>query len=203
MDGIVQRRIVDGNEYPSSSHQFVPCLFYGRVRLALNMTVHHAPLGPPAGVPRAGSSTSPYESGRRFGIRDGMFYAVAQGAGEQYLSAFALLLHATPFQLSILSAIPQLLGTWAQLVSVKVSHWFANRASHVFWGIIGQSVSWIPILALPLFWPDQGPWLLITAVSVYFIFTHFTAPVWNSLITDLLEPDERGMYFANEHERLH
>ncbi len=142
------------------------------------------------------ASMNPHESGRRFGIRDGLFQAVAQGGGEQYLSAFALLLHATPFQLSILSAIPQLLGTWAQLVSVKVSHWFPSRATQVFWGIIGQSVAWIPILVLPLLWPHQGPWLLIAAVAVYFTFTHFTSPAWNSLITDLLEPNERGMYFA-------
>ncbi len=137
-----------------------------------------------------------YESGRHFGIRDGLFHAVAQGGGEQYLSAFALLLHATPFQLSILSAIPQLVGTWAQLVSVKVSHRFSNRATQVFWGIMGQSLSWIPIVLLPLLWPDQGPWLLIATVAVYFTFTHFTSPVWNSLITDLLDPNERGVYFA-------
>lgn len=142
------------------------------------------------------ASIGPHEAGRRFGIRDGLFQAVAQGGGEQYLSAFALLLHATPFQLSLLSAIPQLLGTWAQLVSVKVSHWFPSRASQVFWGIIGQSVSWIPILALPLLWPDQAPWLLLTAVAVYFTCAHFTSPAWHSLITDLIEPNERGMYFA-------
>ncbi|MFO0699893.1 MAG: MFS transporter [Nitrospira sp.] len=140
--------------------------------------------------------SDPHESGRRFGIRDGMFQAVAQGGGEQYLSAFTLLLSATPFQLSILSAIPQLLGTWAQLVSVKVSHWFPSRASQVYWGIIGQSVSWVPILILPLCWPEQGPWLLILGVAVYFICTHFTSPAWNSLITELLSPHERGAYFA-------
>jgi MFS family permease len=137
-----------------------------------------------------------YESGRRFGIRDGLFQAVTQGGGEHYLSAFALFLHATPFQLSLLSAIPQLFGTWAQLVSVKVSHWFPDRTSQVFWGILGQSISWIPILALPLLWPDRGPWLLIAAVAVCFTFTHFASPAWNSLITDLLEPNERGRYFA-------
>jgi MFS family permease len=142
------------------------------------------------------TASSPHESGRRFGIRDGLFYAVTQGGGEQYISAFALFLHATPFQLSVLSALPQLFGTWAQLFSVKVSHWFPSRASQVFWGIIGQSVSWIPILILPLLWPEQGPWLLIAAVAIYFTFAHFTSPAWNSLITDLLEPNERGAYFA-------
>lgn len=138
----------------------------------------------------------PHESGRRFGIRDGLFQAIAQGGGEQYLSAFALLLHATPFQLSILSAIPQLLGTWAQFISVKIAHWFPSLSTQVYWGIIGQSLSWIPILTLPLLWPDQGPWLLIAAVALYFTFTHFTSPAWNSLITDLLDSNERGTYFA-------
>lgn len=142
------------------------------------------------------ASSRQHEPGRQFGIRDGLFQAITQGGGEQYLSAFALLFQATPFHLSILSAIPQLLGTWAQLVSVKVSHWFPNRKSQVFWGIIGQSVSWIPILALPLLWPQLGPWLLIAGVAMYFTFTHFTSPAWNSLITDLLQSNERGTYFA-------
>lgn len=136
------------------------------------------------------------EPGRRFGIRDGLFQAVTQGGGEQYLSAFALLSHATPLHLSILSAMPQLLGAWAQLVSVKVSHWFPNRKSQIFWGFIGQSLSWIPILALPLLWPEFGPWLLIAGVALYFTFTHFTSPPWNSFITDRLHANERGMYFA-------
>lgn len=142
------------------------------------------------------TALGPHESGRRFGIRDGIFQAVAQGGGEQYLSAFALLLSATPFQLSILSAIPQILGTWAQLISVKISHWFPSQASQVYWGIIGQSVSWIPILALPLLWPEHGPWLLIVGVAIYFTCTHFTSPAWNSFIAELLDPNERGAYFA-------
>ena len=136
------------------------------------------------------------EPGRRFGIRDGLFQAVTQGGGEQYLSAFALLSHATPLHLSILSAMPQLLGAWAQLVSVKVSHHFPNRKTQIFWGLIGQSLSWIPILTLPLLWPEFGPWLLIAGVALYFTFTHFTSPAWNSFITDLLHANERGVYFA-------
>jgi len=46
------------------------------------------------------------ERGLRYGLRDGACQAVTQGSGEQYLSAFALLLHASPFQLSVLSALP-------------------------------------------------------------------------------------------------
>lgn len=138
-----------------------------------------------------------HEAGRRFGIRDGLYQAITQGSGEQYLSAFALLFHATPFHLSVLSALPQLIGMWAQLVSVKVSHWFPNRKSQVLWGIIGQAVSWVPIIALPVLWPQMGPWLLVAGAAGYFTCTHFTAPAWNSLITDLVEAGKRGTYFAS------
>lgn len=152
-------------------------------------------------IDRLRSSLAPnrresHESGRRFGIRDGLFQAVAQGTGEQYLSAYALLFHATPFHLSVLSAVPQLLGTWAQLLSVKVARWFPSRKAQVLWSIAGQAVSWLPIVALPLFWPQQGPWLLIAAAALYFAFTHFGSPAWNGFITDLLDENERGQYFA-------
>ncbi|HXV67849.1 MAG TPA: MFS transporter [Nitrospira sp.] len=151
--------------------------------------------GPGDGLPESGGQQ--HEPGRRFGIRDGMLQAVAQGGGEQYLSAFALLFQATPLHLSVLSAIPQLLGAWAQLVSVKVSLWFPTRTSQVYWGLMGQAVSWIPILVLPLLWPSLGPSLLIAGAALYFTFTHFTAPAWNGLITDMLQAGERGMYFAS------
>jgi MFS family permease len=137
-----------------------------------------------------------HEAGRRFGIRDGLFQAVTQSSGEQYLSAFALLFHATPFHLSVLSALPQLVGTWSQLLSVKIFRCFPDRKSQIWWGMIGQSISWAPIVTLPLIWPDIGPWLLIAGAAAYFACTHFAVPAWNSLITDLLNANERGMYFA-------
>ena len=158
-----------------------------------------APLEPSSDSARADSAQ---ESGRRFGLRDGIFQAVTQGAGEQYLSAFALMLHATPFQLSLLSALPQLLGTWAQFVSVTVSHWFPHRKSHVRWGIIGQSIAWVPILALPLLFPQWGPWLIVAGAALYFGSTHFASPAWTSLITDLLGANERGAYFARRSQLM-
>lgn len=157
---------------------------------------------PPAPTHDSAYTASANESGRRFGLRDGIFQATTQGAGEQYLSAFALMLHATPFHLSLLSALPQLLGTWAQYVSVKVSHWFPHRKSHVLWGIAGQSLAWIPILILPLLIPQWGPWLVVGGAALYFGSTHFTSPAWISLVTDLLSANERGAYFARRSQLM-
>src|SRR6185312_14630466 len=96
------------------------------------------------------------EPSRHYGIRDGACQAVTQGSGEQYLSAFALLLHASPFQLSVLSALPQLIGMGAQLVSVKLLQWFPHRKVLISAGTIGQAFAWIPIVLLPLLLPQWG-----------------------------------------------
>src|SRR6266511_2181816 len=95
------------------------------------------------------------EQSRRFGIRDGAFQAVMQGGGENYLSAFALLLHATALQIGLLSALPQLVGTFAQLLSVKLMNRFQHRKTLILVGAFGQTMLWFPLLALPLLFPDQ------------------------------------------------
>jgi hypothetical protein len=105
------------------------------------------------------------EPSRRYGLRDGACQAITQGSGEQYLSAFALLLQASPFQLSLLSALPQLIGTVAQVASVKLLRWFPDRKALILAGTVGQAFAWIPILLLPLLFPDTGPWLVIAGTA--------------------------------------
>ncbi len=136
------------------------------------------------------------DQARQYGLRDGAFQAVTQGAGEQYLSAFALLLQANAFHLSILSALPQLIGTVAQLASVKVLRWFPDRKTLIQMGTIGQGLAWMPIILLPLLLPQWGPWLIIAGSALYFACAHFTSPTWNSFIADQLDQHERGSYFA-------
>lgn len=139
---------------------------------------------------------SPQARSLRAGILDGGCQAIALGAGENYLSAFALLLHATALHIGILSALPQLVGTWTQLLSVKVMHRFLHRRRLVLWGAIGQTASWLPTFMLPLLFPEYGAWLLVGCVVLYFALGHFTVPPWNGLITDLIDPNQRGIYFA-------
>ena len=136
------------------------------------------------------------EPSRRYGLRDGACQAVTQGSGEQYLSAFALLLGASPFQLSVLSALPQLIGTGAQVASVKLLRWFPDRKTLIRVGTAGQALAWLPIVMLPLLFPSSGPWLLIFGTALYFGCNHFTTPTWNSFIADHLDEHERGAYFA-------
>ncbi len=136
------------------------------------------------------------EQSRRYGLRDGASQAVTQGSGEQYLSAYALLLQANAFQLSLLSALPQVIGTAAQLASVKLLRVFPDRKALIRTGTIGQGLAWIPIVLLPLIFPAFGTWLVIAGTALYFACAQFTMPTWNSFIADHLDQHERGAYFA-------
>jgi MFS family permease len=135
--------------------------------------------------------------GRNYGVRDAAFQAAAQGGGENYFSAFALLLHASPFQIGILSALPQLMGMVAQLSSVKLLQYFGMPGRLILAGGTGQALSWLPLLILPLLMPEYGPWLLIGCAMVYFAFGQATTPIWNSLLVELVHMSGRGAYFAH------
>src|SRR5438309_10622199 len=137
------------------------------------------------------------ERSRRYGIRDGAFQAVMAGGGENYLSAFALLLHASAFQIGLLSALPQIVGTWVQLLSVKVLNRFHHRKALIVVGAAGQAVVWLPLLVLPLAFPEHAPWLLIACPVAYVAMGHFAIPAWNSLITALVYPDQPAAYFGH------
>ena len=147
-------------------------------------------------VPSGSRAQSADEQGLRYGLRDGACQAITQGSGEQYLSAFALLMQASPFQLSVLSALPQLVGTGAQLASVKLLQLFPDRKALIFAGTVGQAFVWIPIVLLPLLFPQWGAWLVVGGAAAYFACAHFTAPAWNSLIADWIDQHGRGAYFA-------
>ncbi len=118
------------------------------------------------------------------------------GGGEQYLSAFALLLHANPFQIGLLSALPQLVGTAAQWLSVNALHRVRHRKPVILAGSLAQAALWIPLFALPLLLPRIGVWILIGCAVAYFMMGHLAIPAWTSLMTDLVHPDQRGTYFA-------
>lgn len=134
--------------------------------------------------------------GRRYGVGDAACQAAAQGGGENYFSAFALLLHASPFQIAILSALPQFVGVVAQLASVKLLQYLRIPSRLLIAGGRAQAFCWLPILSLPLIAPDQGAWLLIGCAMLYFGFGHVTTPIWNSLLVDVADAESRGAYFA-------
>jgi MFS family permease len=118
------------------------------------------------------------------------------GVGDTYLGAFALFLHASNSQIAFLAAVPQLLGACFQFVSVRVLERLQRRKPLILAGVIGQALTWLLIAATPLLFTEGGVWWLLVGATCYHLLGHFVLPAWNSLMGDLVHPDQRGRYFG-------
>lgn len=132
----------------------------------------------------------------RHSVRDGVAYSVMSGGGETYLSAFALFLKASAPQVALLATLPPLLGSLAQLLSAWLVRRLRQRRRMILAGASLQAFIWLPLLSLPLLFPEQAVLLLIACVTLYHATGNFAVPLWISLMGDLVPERKRGRYFG-------
>ena len=118
------------------------------------------------------------------------------GAGESYLSAFAVFLKATTSQIGFLASVPPLLASFSQLFSAWLGHKTGHRKNIIILGATTQGLSWVPLALLPIWYPDYAVALLIASVVLYYAGGNLAVPQWSSLMGDLVEERRRGRYFA-------
>ncbi|MBI3774718.1 MAG: MFS transporter, partial [Gammaproteobacteria bacterium] len=136
------------------------------------------------------------ETSLRHSVRDAVAHSAMSGAGESFFSAFALFLKATNAQIAMLASIPPLLASLAQLVSVWCGRFVQRRRSIILFGAYVQCFLWLPLLALPLLFPEHAVPLFITVIVFYQASSHLIAPQWSSLMGDLVPQRKRGRYFG-------
>jgi MFS family permease len=124
------------------------------------------------------------------------------GVGDTYLGAFAIFLHATNSQIALLTAVPQLLGACFQFVSVRVLHQWQRRKPLIIAGFLGQALTWLLIIATPFLFDQGGVWWLLLGATCYQLLGNFAAPPWNSLMGDLVHPNQRGRYFGRRNRAM-
>ena len=132
----------------------------------------------------------------RHSVRDGMAYTVQVGAGETYFSAFALFLGATAPQVALLSTLPPLLASSAQLFSAWIGS-YVGRRRVVLVGCALQALLWLPIVVLPALLGEYAIPALLVLLVLYHSANNLAAPQWTSIMRDLVSERRRGRYFAH------
>jgi MFS family permease len=132
----------------------------------------------------------------RHSVRDGMAYSVQVGAGETYFAAFALFLRATAPQIALLSTLPLLLASSAQIFSAWIGH-YVGRRRLVLMGCAAQALLWLPIVLLPVLFDEYTIPALLVLVVLYHSANNLAAPQWTSIMRDLVSERRRGRYFAH------
>ena len=142
------------------------------------------------------SSDPAVESSLRHSLKDGAAYAAMIGAGETYISAFALFLRASMPQIGLLASLPALLASFVQLLSAWIGRLTGHRKRIVLAGASLQALAWLPIAALPVLYEDAAIPLLIASVVLYQCGAHLATPQWGSLMGDIVPERRRGRFFA-------
>jgi MFS family permease len=132
----------------------------------------------------------------RHSVRDGMAYTVQVGAGETYFSAFALFLGATAPQVALLSTLPPLLASGAQIFSAWIGN-YVGRRRVVLLGCALQALLWLPIVLLPGLLGEYAIPALLVLLVLYHSANNLAAPQWTSIMRDLVSERRRGRYFAH------
>lgn len=146
---------------------------------------------------RAVSSSDPkVERSLRHSLKDAAAFAVMIGIGETYLSAFALFLKATMPQIGLLASLPPLLGSLVQPVSAWLGRKTGHRKRLVLIGASVQATAWLPMVLLPLLFPEHALPLLIASVILYQCGSQLSTPQWGSLMGDIVPMRRRGRFFA-------
>lgn len=136
------------------------------------------------------------DSALRHSVRDGMAYSVQVGAGETYFSAFALFLRATAPQVALISTLPPLLGSLAQIFSAWGGT-FVGRRRLIIWACALQALLWLPILLVPMLAPGYAVGALLLLLVLYHGANSLSAPQWTSIMRDLVSERRRGRYFGH------
>lgn len=131
-------------------------------------------------------------------VREGIFDAVKIGATENYLSAFGIFLGGTPLQIGTLATLPPLVGAIVQSIGSRINESVRSRRSVVVRLMRLQALMLVPIAVIPFLFGfgSSAVFALIAAVILYQVTIGLLAPIWNSLVGDILPPLSRGEFFG-------
>jgi len=131
-------------------------------------------------------------------VKEGSFDAVKIGAAETYFGAFGVFLGGTPLQIGALATLPPLIGAMAQTVGMRLAERVASRRNAIVKCIRAQSLLCL-LLGTVSYVCGSGwwaLWVLITLSTLYHITIGLIAPLWNSMLGDLVPPTSRGEFFG-------
>jgi len=138
------------------------------------------------------------ERSRKYSLKDSASANINVGLGENYISAYAVALNASPTEIGLLTSIPNLIAPLAQLATSRAME-KKSRKKVYSKAILFQSLIWLPIIFISFLFLQnlgQAPLLLIIFYTVYALFGNFAAPAWVSWMGDLIDPKEAGKFLG-------
>jgi len=144
------------------------------------------------------------EKTRKLSIIEGSFSAVSGGAGETYITPYAIALNATNAEVGFLSSFPGLFGPITQIFGSKLMEKY-DRKKLIVTFVALQAASWLlfvvaGILFLRSFAPEFIVPFLIISYIINITFGSIVSPSWFSMMGEIVPEKLRGSYFAKRNK---
>ena len=130
----------------------------------------------------------------RLSTIEGSFWAIMYGGGETFLSACAVFLQFSPFQISFLSSFPPFVGSCFQLFSASIKNKFKDIKQFVVTMSYLQALLWV-VLVLLLFYKPTYKYILIWS-CIYWTIGTIIQPAWTAWMGYFVPRRIRARYFG-------
>lgn len=87
-------------------------------------------------------------------------------------------------------------GALTQLLAAWLEARVGTRRTLILFGALMHALTWLPIIWLPYFFPAHAIPVMVSSVALYFGWLGLEAPLWSSLMGDLVPPRKRGRFFG-------
>ena len=125
---------------------------------------------------------------------EGCFWAIMYGGGETFLSACAVFLQFSAFQISFLSSFPPFIGSCFQLFSATLKNKFRDIKQFVVTMSYVQALLWLVLIYL-LFYEPTYKYILIWSCFYWTIGT-IIQPAWTAWMGYFVPRRIRARYFG-------
>lgn len=132
----------------------------------------------------------------RLSIYDGVFASMMSGFTQEYFSPYLISVGASVRQIGLLSAVPNLVASLAQLRAPELSERLGSRKRVLSIFVALQAAMLVILSAMP-FAGSGGVLTFIACVTLFTSFGAFATPAWGSMMSDLVPADKRGEYFGS------
>jgi MFS family permease len=132
----------------------------------------------------------------RSSFKDGIFAAFMAGVTDHYATPAALFLGATVQQIGLITALPNLLSSLSQFLSVRVIYWVGGRLKLLVRLVFSQASLFLCIAMLPLLEIAHRVELLLIFLILAAVCGGLAGPAWGSLMSDYVPASKRGRYFG-------
>ena len=140
--------------------------------------------------------TARYASSLEISWKEGIPATLMQAVMDYYLIPLALFLGATPVQIGLLVAIPNLLGCLAQIFAVEMVNLIGSHLRFLVIAAAAQAAFLLPVALLPIFGFSFRLETLILLITFFRILAGVIGTVWSALVSNYLPMEERGKYFG-------